>query len=75
MLSILNREIIWANRLTRGELTVASLIKAEEMFSRLIKQMAECENVTHSGGGESIPAAAVFSAKNFIPPIDKGITS
>ena len=73
-----HRKVLYLNLLTSGKLNayLADLDKqAEEMFSRLIKQMAECENVTHSGGGKSIPFAAVFSAKNFIPPIDKGITS
>lgn len=44
-----NRKALYLNLLTRGKLNgyLADLDKqAEEMFSRLVKQMAECEGVT-----------------------------
>lgn len=44
-----NRKVLYLNLLTSGKLNgyLADLDKqAEEMFSRLVKQMAECEGVT-----------------------------
>lgn len=44
-----NRKVIYINLLTSGKLNgyLSDLDKqAEEMFSRLVKQMAECEGVT-----------------------------
>ena len=44
-----HRKILYANLLTSGKLSdyLADLDKqAEDMFSRLVKQMAECEGVT-----------------------------
>ena len=44
-----NRKVLYLNLLTSGKLNgyLADLDKqAEDMFSRLVKQMAECEDVT-----------------------------